>query len=76
MVIYKCSVSFSNSYLKCSGTTAVASKKSDQSFVFDHGAASIPHPDKKEKGGEDDFFETDVAIGVADGKHSYYDENF
>lgn len=49
----------------------MATKKSDQSFVLDHGAASIPHPDKAEKGGEDDFFETDVAIGVADGMHIY-----
>lgn len=48
-------------------------KKQGTRFSFESGACSIPHPDKVAKGGEDAFFITPNAIGVADGVSAWID---
>jgi len=40
-------------------------------FRFEIGLTQLPHPEKEYKGGEDGYFATNYAIGVADGVGSY-----
>ncbi len=42
-------------------------KKSSDGFIFKTGICSIPHDDKRNKGGEDAFVVTPTLIVVADG---------